>query len=65
MINLDAFKQIYDCFGHDFGDVYLTKFVYCLHMLAADHAIISRRSGIEFCMFLYGFENPEELSNYI
>ncbi|WP_028043799.1 sensor domain-containing diguanylate cyclase [Candidatus Stoquefichus massiliensis] len=65
MIDLDDFKQINDQFGHDFGDVYLTKFAYCLHMLAPDHAIISRRSGDEFCMFLYGFENRKMLSDYI
>ncbi|WP_050635751.1 sensor domain-containing diguanylate cyclase [Candidatus Stoquefichus sp. SB1] len=65
MLDLDDFKQINDMYGHDFGDIYLTKFAYFLNMFAPDCSLLSRRSGDEFCMFLYNFENTKDIVNFV
>ena len=57
MLDLDHFKNINDTFGHDWGDIYLQKIAMALNALENDHCITARRSGDEFCIFFYHFEN--------
>lgn len=62
MIDLDDFKQINDSYGHDFGDLYLKKIAHCLKTLTPQNVVVSRRSGDEFCIFLYGFDSKNDIA---
>lgn len=61
MMDLDKFKNINDTYGHDFGDVYLKHMAKEMLCLPKEHCIAARRSGDEFCLFLYGYSTREEL----
>lgn len=61
MIDLDDFKSVNDTYGHDFGDEYLRAFAQILSELPADHCCYARRSGDEFCLFLYDYTQPAEV----
>lgn len=61
MIDLDAFKSINDTYGHDVGDRYLQEFAQVMKELPKDHCLVSRRSGDEFCIFVFGFETEDEI----
>lgn len=60
MMDLDNFKNINDTYGHDVGDRYLIEFAQIMEQLPKEHCIPARRSGDEFCMFLYGLQGEEE-----
>lgn len=60
MLDMDDFKSINDTFGHDMGDKYLKAFAGLLEELPKEHCIPARRSGDEFCMFLFGYKEREE-----
>ena len=61
MIDLDEFKEVNDHYGHDFGDQYLVEFAKALETLPKTHTFISRRSGDEFCIFFYDFNNSQDI----
>lgn len=61
MIDLDAFKNINDTYGHDVGDRYLQEFAKLMKKLPKEHCLLSRRSGDEFCIFAYGYRQEEEV----
>ncbi len=61
MMDLDAFKGINDTYGHDIGDEYLQHFANAMKELPPEHCVTSRRSGDEFCMFLYDYNDKKEL----
>ena len=61
MIDLDDFKSVNDTYGHDFGDEYLRAFAQILSELPADHCCYARRSGDEFCLFLYDYAQHAEI----
>ncbi|MDD7210553.1 MAG: GGDEF domain-containing protein [Lachnospiraceae bacterium] len=65
MIDLDKFKAVNDTYGHDFGDEYLKYMAEKMRELPEQSCIISRRSGDEFCMFIYGYADREQLTNQI
>lgn len=61
MMDIDNFKNINDTYGHDWGDTYLKICAYFLTAFENEHIISARRSGDEFCMFLYNFESKESI----
>ena len=61
MLDLDNLKYVNDSYGHDYGDRYIQSFSHCLQYFRAFHAVVGRRSGDEFNVFLYGFNSEEEL----
>lgn len=61
MMDLDKFKSVNDTYGHDFGDRYLQHMAQKMREIPAEHCFPSRRSGDEFCLFLYGYSSCEEL----
>lgn len=54
MLDLDHFKEINDQYGHDWGDRYLQETAGFLENMGGQR-ITARRSGDEFCLFLYGY----------
>lgn len=65
MLDLDHFKNINDTFGHDWGDVYLQEIAKALHMLEDTCCITARRSGDEFCIFFYNYQNEDMIRNHM
>lgn len=65
MMDLDKFKSINDTFGHDAGDEYLQQFAQALKELPKEHCITARRSGDEFCIFIYDCYSREEIINLL
>lgn len=61
MLDLDRFKEINDRYGHDWGDVYLKIFAKCLMEFNGERGIAARRSGDEFCVFLYRYGSQDEI----
>lgn len=61
MMDVDAFKQVNDTYGHDMGDKYLKNFAEILKKLPRGNCSAARRSGDEFSLFLYGFRKKEEI----
>lgn len=61
MMDLDSFKGINDTFGHDMGDLYLQSFAAILRKLPKEHCVVARRSGDEFSMIVFGYENRAEI----
>lgn len=61
MLDLDRFKEINDRYGHDWGDVYLKIFAERLMEFNGEKGIAARRSGDEFCVFLYRYGSKEEI----
>lgn len=61
MLDLDAFKSINDTYGHDSGDRYLLSFAGMLKELPKEHCLTARRSGDEFCIYVYDCDSKEEV----
>lgn len=54
MLDVDNFKRINDTYGHGCGDNYLRAVAEQLRRSFSENAILGRRSGDEFLVFLYG-----------
>lgn len=66
MFDLDNLKFVNDNYGHDVGDVYINTLVKNLTKeFSPYNAIIGRRSGDEFYIFLYGQNSKEQIRNSI
>lgn len=52
MMDIDFFKKINDTYGHDVGDVVLTKFIEITNIEVRDIDIIGRLGGEEFAIIL-------------
>lgn len=65
MIDLDNFKYINDTYGHDYGDTYLKKTAAFLLKLCDKKGIVARRSGDEFCLFIYKISNKDEVKKML
>lgn len=65
MLDLDFFKNINDTYGHDVGDKYLKAFAGNMQRLPKDHCLAARRSGDEFCIFIYGYKRLEDIQAII
>lgn len=65
MVDADCLKEINDKYGHDKGDIYLCKIAGILSSFGPNSCVISRYGGDEFVLFLYEYENAEELENTV
>lgn len=65
MWDLDNLKHINDTYGHDFGDRYIQTFAQCLELFSEYNALVARRSGDEFYVFLHGHESKDEINDII
>lgn len=54
MLDLDNLKFLNDTYGHDCGDGYIRALADALRMFGDEKALVARRSGDEFYVFLYG-----------
>ncbi len=63
IMDLDNLKFINDTYGHDFGDIYIKKTAETIVEGCSDitNKLIGRRSGDEFYVFLYGYEDKTSL----
>lgn len=65
MLDLDNLKFLNDTYGHDCGDGYIRAFATSLRLFGNDKALVARRSGDEFYVFLYGGTSKEKIRERI
>ena len=65
MWDLDNLKYVNDTYGHDFGDEYIRIASVELRKFEEYGGIVARRSGDEFYVFLYGYENKNQIRKII
>jgi len=66
MWDLDNLKYINDTYGHDYGDEYIRSTANVLkRFIPYNNAIVSRISGDEFYVFLYGYDNKNSAMDII
>ncbi|MEG0823448.1 MAG: GGDEF and EAL domain-containing protein [Erysipelotrichaceae bacterium] len=65
MWDLDNLKYINDNYGHDFGDQYLKLMAKVLRKFNLYNSVVSRISGDEFYVFIYGYNNQNEIRKVI
>lgn len=66
MVDLDNLKFLNSTYGHDTGDNFIRAFAHALGAFEKENqSIVARRSGDEFYMVLYGYDNRVELENHI
>ncbi|WHH61162.1 diguanylate cyclase [Petroclostridium sp. X23] len=65
MFDLDYLKQINDTYGHKWGDIYIKTTAELLSCFSTNRCIAGRRSGDEFYVFLYKFDDKDEIRNLI
>ena len=61
MVDLDELKRVNDTYGHEYGDRYIQTAAKCFVKNTPEQTIVCRRSGDEFNIFFYGYENREEI----
>ncbi|BAF70184.1 EAL domain-containing protein [Nitratiruptor sp. SB155-2] len=60
-LDVDNFKDINDTFGHDMGDCVLKTIANRLTSISRQEDIVSRISGDEFAMILWGLKSKEAI----
>lgn len=65
MWDLDNLKYVNDTYGHDYGDEYIKQASIELKKFEEYGGIVGRRSGDEFNVFLYGYNNKDEIRKII
>lgn len=65
MLNLDNLKYVNDTYGRDFGDDYIRTAATALKGFEQYGGVVSRLSGDEFNICLYGFNSKEEVRRAI
>ena len=65
MFDLDFLKVVNDTFGHKWGDFYITKTAESFDIFKEANGIVSRISGDEFSVFLYGFDSKQEIRKLV
>ena len=65
MIDLDNLKYVNDTYGHDSGDNYIKQVANELREFKYHKGIVSRRSGDEFMIFIYGYKDKDSIRNII
>jgi diguanylate cyclase (GGDEF)-like protein len=65
MFDLDNLKYVNDTYGHEAGDDYIKAMANVLKDFEEFHGIISRRSGDEFNVFLYGYRSKEQVRDIV
>ncbi len=61
MFDLDNLKYVNDTYGHGLGDTYIKSAAEILSTCLGDRTLVGRMSGDEFYVFLYGFDDREEI----
>lgn len=61
MTDLDNLKYVNDTYGHDFGDDYIRAAANVLNEFKNYGGIVSRLSGDEFNVFIYGYDSKDEI----
>jgi diguanylate cyclase (GGDEF)-like protein len=62
MVDLDNFKQINDCNGHDVGDLVLQETARRITTLLPDRSLMARLGGDEFaCLVPFAAENTKQI----
>lgn len=65
MIDADGLKGINDTYGHEMGDAYLKKIGSVINNFGIQSSLSARIGGDEFVLFLYDYDDEEELCNTI
>ena len=65
MWDLDNLKYINDTYGHDAGDEYIRCAADILKKFISWNGIVSRLSGDEFYVFIYGYESKDSIRDII
>lgn len=65
MIDMDELKFVNDTYGHEFGDRYLKAAAQCFRNSVPKESVVSRQSGDEFQIFLYGYETEDAVREKI
>lgn len=65
MIDADGLKTINDTYGHESGDIYLKKIATVINNVGIRDCIASRLGGDEFVLFLYNYDNEDDLRKTI
>ncbi|NCC63902.1 MAG: GGDEF domain-containing protein [Spirochaetia bacterium] len=61
-VDIDAFKQINDTYGHAIGDQYLIEFSKRLQQMQQNYSCIAMRiAGDEFGLYIHGLEHIDEV----
>jgi diguanylate cyclase (GGDEF)-like protein/PAS domain S-box-containing protein len=63
-LDLDGFKTINDTYGHDIGDVYLTKIARCIESSLRESDTVARLGGDEFVVLLHDLDADSEGAKY-
>lgn len=63
--DLDNLKYVNDTYGHDYGDIYIRKAATVLKQFEQYGGIVARRSGDEFFVFIYGFNDKSEIKSIV
>lgn len=61
VMDIDEFKQVNDCFGHDFGDDILRAVGNVIKQNFTDEDIVARLDSDEFAVFIPGGAKKEEI----
>lgn len=64
-MDLDNLKYINDTFGHNMGDCLIIRAGEFFQGFSECRGVVSRISGDEFAIFLYGFDSKEEIREII
>lgn len=65
MMDLDELKHVNDTYGHMYGDRYIQQAAKCFARIAPASTVICRLAGDEFCMFFYGYQDKENIRQYL
>ena len=65
MLDLDNLKYVNDTYGHDFGDDYIKTAATALKKFQQYGGVVSRLSGDEFNVCLFGFNSKEEIRDIV
>ncbi|MCI7768186.1 MAG: bifunctional diguanylate cyclase/phosphodiesterase [Oscillospiraceae bacterium] len=65
MWDMDNLKYVNDTYGHDFGDDYIKTAANVFKLFRDYGGVVSRLSGDEFNVFLYGYDSKDEIRSII
>jgi diguanylate cyclase (GGDEF)-like protein len=65
MFDLDNLKYVNDTYGHEAGDDYIKAMANILKEFEEFNGIVSRRSGDEFNVFLFGYRSKEQVRDIV
>ena len=62
LLDIDDFKQIYDTYGHMFGDAVLQGVAAELRRQFRAGDVVSRIGGVEFLIYMAGAGRPQQVA---